>query len=551
MKKWFTAFCFSSFTLSLFSTLFGITISGKVSDQQTKLALGGAQIVIINQTNGFSDTTFTNATGDWQITLSDIGIDGHTPMPLQFSVAQNYPNPFNPSTVINFFNQQPGEVEVIIHNMLGQMLDSRRQYLLPGQYSLHWFSKGSAGVYFYTIKTTNGSVTKKMIQLDGGNSSGLSDFKPGAPSIDKTFLRSMSVPIHLFVTNFAYVPDTLETTITGGEFFDIQIETIHSHATVVDLHNDVLEKMVDDPFYHLQQWHSYNHTDIPRLQQGGVDAQFFAVWVDYTAYTHYFQQSLNMIQIFSAEMNSNPDDIAQAFTGTDVLALNRDGKIAAILAVEGGHSIENSIDNLISLYQAGMRYLTITWNNSTDWAVSAEDSRTTTVGLSDFGRQVIRTMDSLGVIIDVSHTGIKTIQDILQITKNPIVATHSGVRALKNHFRNLYDDQIIAIANSGGVIGVVFYPPFLSNGRVNINGVIQHIDYIVNLVGIDYVALGSDFDGIGTNTVVGLENVSKFPDLTKALLNHGYSRANVEKILGKNFLRVFMQVCGIRKHAIH
>jgi membrane dipeptidase len=190
-----------------------------------------------------------------------------------------------------------------------------------------------------------------------------------------------------------------------------------------------------------------------------------------------------------------------------------------------------------------MRYLTITWNNSTSWAVSAADSRSTTVGLSDFGRQVIRTLDSLGVIIDVSHTGIKTIQDILQITTKPIIASHSGARALRNNTRNLYDWQIQDIANSGGVIGVVFYPPFL-NGTNNatIQDVINHIDYIKNLVGIDYVAIGSDFDGIGV-TPVGLEDVSKFPALTEALFNKGYSREDVEKILYKNFKRVFQQVC--------
>jgi membrane dipeptidase len=190
--------------------------------------------------------------------------------------------------------------------------------------------------------------------------------------------------------------------------------------------------------------------------------------------------------------------------------------------------------------------MTITWNNSTDWAVSAADSRSTTVGLSDFGRQVIRTMDSLGIMIDVSHTGIKTIQDILEETTNPIIATHSGARSIQNHSRNLYDSQIVDIANSGGVVGIVFYPPFLGSpdNSVDINTVISHIDHIVNLVGIDYVAIGSDFDGIGDNTVNGLEDISKFPALTLALLEHGYTRSEVDKILGGNFKRVFEQVCG-------
>jgi membrane dipeptidase len=147
------------------------------------------------------------------------------------------------------------------------------------------------------------------------------------------------------------------------------------------------------------------------------------------------------------------------------------------------------------------------------------------------------------MIIDVAHTGIKTISDILATTKNPIVATHSGVRALNNHYRNLTDAQIDSIAGRGGVIGVVFYPPFLSSkGSATIDTVIKHIDYIKNRVGIDYVAIGSDFDGIGS-VPVGLEDVSKLPNLTAALLKRGYSIADVRKILGENYLRVFRQVC--------
>jgi membrane dipeptidase len=253
---------------------------------------------------------------------------------------------------------------------------------------------------------------------------------------------------------------------------------------------------------------------------------------------------MDMIRLFHSEMALNTSTIGQARTRTEADSLNNESQIAAVMAVEGGHAIEDDIGKLKALYAEGMRYLTITWNNSTDWAVSAQDNRSATVGLSDFGKDVIRTLDSLGIMIDVSHTGIKTIEDILEITRNPIIASHSGVRALRNHYRNLYDDQIIAIANTGGVIGVVFYPPFLSaTGSADIDDVADHIDYIAELVGIDHVGLGSDFDGIGTNTVQGLEDVTKFPDLTLELLRRGYSRDDVSKILGDNFMRVFEQVC--------
>ena len=200
--------------------------------------------------------------------------------------------------------------------------------------------------------------------------------------------------------------------------------------------------MIDDPNYHLADLHNYNHTDIPRLQLGGVDVQFFSIWVSPTAYTNYFQQSLVMRDLFYSELAANTTTIAQATTMQGALNLNSEDKIAAVIGVEGGHSIENSIDNLLTLYNAGMRYLTITWNNSTSWAISAKDPRSAFQGLSVFGRQVIHTMDSLGVIIDVSHTGIQTIQDILTVTTNPIIASHSGARSVHDHYRNLYDSQI-------------------------------------------------------------------------------------------------------------
>nr|MBP9121306.1 dipeptidase [Ignavibacterium sp.] len=331
----------------------------------------------------------------------------------------------------------------------------------------------------------------------------------------------------------------------GGENISTFLQTIHSKYTLIDLHNDVLEVMIGDPNYHLADLHNYNHTDIPRLQQGGVDIQFFSIWVSPTEYTNYFNQALVMRDLFYSELAANTITIEQATTINQALEINEQNKIAAVIGVEGGHHIEESIDKLVQLYNAGMRYLTITWNNSISWAISAADSRTTTQGLNSFGRQVIRTLDSLGVIIDVSHTGIKTIQDILQETNNPIVATHSGARSIKNHTRNLYDWQIQDIANSGGVVGIVFYPPFLtSNPPAEISDVIQHVDHIVNLVGVDYVAIGSDFDGIGTNVVLGLEDVSKYPDLTLALLEHGYTEQEVAKFLGGNFKRVFEEVCG-------
>ena len=523
-----------------------ISFSGKVKDLNNDSPIEHAKIQIRNVQNGYIDSVFSDAIGNWQYNIvTGVGNESQF-FPTSLEVIQNFPNPFNPSTKIGFLIPSDENVTIQIHNILGELVDIKRSFLSKGNYVVDWYSKGSAGVYFYTITYSNQSITKKMLQLDGGNGIGLGEIRSGISNSYKSLKGTEAVDVEIVSTKFSYAADTIVTTIIGGEYFTTELQTIHNKYTLIDLHNDVLEVMIDDTTYHLAELHNYNHTDIPRLQIGGVDIQFFSIWVSPTDYTNYYQQALIMRDLLYSELAANHSTIAQAITMQQALSLNNQNKIAAVIGVEGGHHIEESLDKLDTLYNAGMRYLTITWNNSISWAIAAADSRTLTQGLNSFGRQVIRKLDSLGVIIDVSHTGIKTIQDILQETSNPIIATHSGARAIKNSTRNLYDWQIQDIANSGGVIGIVFYPPFLTNNPpASINDVIQHIDHIVNLLGsTDNVAIGSDFDGIGTNVVIGLEDTSKFPELTLALLQHGYTELEVAKFLGGNFRRVFEQVCG-------
>lgn len=537
-KSGITFFCFL-----LIVDILPQTITGIVKDKISLKPLSDVKVEITNLDTGVSDSVFTNASGQWQFNiLTDVENDL---LPNKFYVSQNFPNPFNPSTKIQFVINKSENVEIMIHNILGELIDYKQEFLYPGIYSIDYVAKGSAGVYFYTVKTGKESQTRKMIQLDGNSKgTGLQDFyQIGNPSV-ATINKNNTNTFKIVYSKNSHLSDSTQITLNGGESLMMLLTSFHAASKLIDLHNDILEVMVHDTSYHLKHRHNYNHTDIPRLKDGGVDLQFFSVWVSPSQYSNYYQQALVMLNIFNSELNQNVNSISQARTWFEADSVIQQNKIAAVIGVEGGHHIENSIDKLVNLYNAGMRYMTITWNNSTDWAVSAQDSRSTTVGLNDFGKQVIRTMDSLGIIIDVSHTGIKTIQDILQETQNPIVATHSGVRALRNHYRNLYDWQIQDIANSGGVIGVVFYPYFL-NGSSNagIQDVIAHIDYIKNLVGIDYVAIGSDFDGIEV-VPLGLEDTSKFPNLTEALFDHGYTKEEVEKILYKNFKRVFEQVCG-------
>ncbi len=507
--------------LSVFHYSQTISISGNIKDLAVNSPIEGAKVQIKNVSNGMVDSVFSDAVGNWQYDIATSIEDDINYLPTNFEVMQNFPNPFNPSTKIGFLIPSDEIVSISVHNILGELIDFRSSFLTKGNYVVDWYS------------------------LDGGNGIGLGEIRSGISNRFSSDAAVQVYQIEIVITKFSYAADTTIVNVTGGENFSSFLQTVHSKYTLIDLHNDVLEVMVDDPDYHLADFHTYNHTDIPRLQQGGVDIQFFSIWVSPTGYTNYFDQALVMRDLFYSELAANPSTIEQATTMSQALQINSQNKIAGVIGVEGGHHIENSLDKIDTLYNAGMRYLTITWNNSTSWAISAQDSRTLVQGLSNFGRDVIRKLDSLGVIIDVSHVGIRTISDILAVTQNPIIASHSGARAISDHYRNLSDYQIQAIASNGGVIGIVFYPPFLTSPTpAYISDVIAHIDHIVNLVGTDHVAIGSDFDGIGTNVVVGLEDVSKYPDLTLALLEHGYTEQEVAKILGGNFRRVFEQVCG-------
>ncbi len=518
------------------------TLSGNVKDVKTNNPIPNVKVLIKNLDNGLEDAVFTNTSGNWNYTIITSVTEDLITIPHTLMVDQNYPNPFNPSTRIQFSVPQDGMVQITVHNILGELIDQISQYLTSGNYSINWFSKGSAGVYFYTIRTDKHSITKKMVQLDGGNDTGLDRITSGVVNNTPIRNKENNINIKLVWSKMGYVSDSIQTTVLSNQFFHTELITVHSNALMIDLHNDVIDVLIRNPNYNFSIWNTINHTDIPRLQAGEVDIQFFAMWVNPNTYSNHYEQTLTMINRYYSIMSESPDEIQHAETMDEAALINQQGKIAAMIGVEGGHSIENSLEKLENLYNAGMRYMTITWNNALDWAIPHNHDSTLTKGLSEFGKDVIRKMDSLGIIIDVSHVGIKTIKDILEVTSNPIIASHSGARAITNNSRNLYDWQVQDIANSGGVIGVVFYPNFLTGtNNATIQNVIQHIDHIVNLVGIDYVAIGSDFDGI-SRTPVGLEDVSKFPNLTYALLQRGYSQEEVEKILGKNFKRVFEQV---------
>ncbi|CUU00511.1 membrane dipeptidase [Candidatus Thermokryptus mobilis] len=364
----------------------------------------------------------------------------------------------------------------------------------------------------------------------------------------------------------------------------------HYDAIVADTHNDVLLRAMEGEDISVET--KRGHSDLVRLKKGGVDIQVFAVWVDPVAFEkNPFKRAKDMIDTLYSIARRNADKIDVVRNSAELEKALSEGKICAVIGVEGGHAIENSIEKLEELYKLGVRYLGLTWNNSTDWASSAFDETTNpnkVVGLSEFGKKVVEKMNELGIIVDVSHLGEKAFWDVVKITKKPIIASHSSVYKLCPHYRNLKDEQIKAIAQTGGVVFVNFYAEYIDSTfntkrkrleekykaqfdsvralyehdqnayrqarrqlmlkiaeelRPPLDVLIDHIDYIVKLVGVDHVGLGSDFDGISV-TPLEMDDVTFLPNITRKLFERGYSPEDVKKILGGNFLRVFKQVCG-------
>ena len=366
----------------------------------------------------------------------------------------------------------------------------------------------------------------------------------------------------------------------------------HFESYVADTHNDVLGRVLNGDDILIRS--TKGHTDLPRLKEGGIDLEVFVIWVNPDEFVPVgsYDQANKMIDALEDICTRAPEKIAIPMTFDDLLVNDFQGKISAMVGLEGGHPLENSLDKLQHFYDRGMRYLGITWNNSTDWATSAKDEASGKSlpfkGLTEFGKNVIKKCDELGVIVDVSHCGEKTFYDILETTAHPIIASHSSVYNICPHFRNLNDAQLLAIKENGGVVFVNYYPAYIDSTfekRANqvrkkhapaldslkvlyteesddywyksqdiinkdlsavapsLDQLIDHIDYIVNLIGPDHVGLGSDFDGVEI-LPKGIEDCSKTPAITKKLFERGYSKENIRKILGENFKRVFRQVVG-------
>lgn len=314
-------------------------------------------------------------------------------------------------------------------------------------------------------------------------------------------------------------------------------DTLHREATVVDLHSDTILEVASGK-RDLTQRSATGHIDLPRLRDGGVDVQVFALFVHPSFSGAGFARASALLDAFD-RADTRAADLVRATTVAELEQAVRAGRVAAVLAVENATALDGDPGNVDRLYARGVRMMSLTWNNSNDLADGAtEESHG---GLTPLGRAVLARMQARGIVVDVSHLSARSFWDVLGATRGPVMATHSNAAALTPHRRNLTDEQLRALAARGGVVGVNFYPLF--TGGPTLRHVLNHIDYLVKVMGVDHVALGSDFDGF-SQPVAGLEDVSRLPNLTAGLLERGYRPEDVRKILGGNALRVFRQVWG-------
>ncbi|MFY9573507.1 MAG: dipeptidase [Blastocatellia bacterium] len=374
---------------------------------------------------------------------------------------------------------------------------------------------------------------------------------------------------------------------------------LHRQSIVIDTHNDITSPLVDEGFDLGMRGDDPNaktktHTDLRRMKAGGLGAEFFAVYVGKEFVGRKPEEgggaarrALDVIDVVHEQIRRHPETLETASTAADIRRIANNGKIAALMGIEGGHAIEDSLHALRMFYKLGVRYMTLTHTNTNNWADSEADLKDPKVkhhnGLTDFGRDVVREMNRIGMMADISHVADKTFFDVVEVSRAPIIASHSSCRALANHPRNMSDEMLKAMAKNGGVVMVNFYDGFLdprkaelalrarsledelkqkypgdpkrvqqeldqwraanNPGKTPMSVLMDHIDHIAKVAGIDHVGIGSDFDGVPlTGLPEGVEDISKLPNVTYELMKRGYSDGDIKKFLGENLLRVMSQV---------
>jgi membrane dipeptidase len=372
-----------------------------------------------------------------------------------------------------------------------------------------------------------------------------------------------------------------------AEKISARAKKLHFSAIVVDTHDDTTQRFLDGKF-DIGARDAMGSIDIPRMREGGLGALFFSVWIpSKITGPEAVNRALAQIEAVREQVRTHPKDLVLATTAAGIRKAHKQGKIAALMGVEGGHMIKSDLEVLRKFASLGVRYMTLTHSGNNEWADSSTD-KTAHNGLSDFGKDVVREMNRLGVIVDISHVSDKTFYDALEVSKAPLIASHSSCRALCDAPRNMTDQMIKDLAAKGGVIQINYHAGFLSQEfrnaekanpeinkaigeevharcgddeacqllegdritrqyveqgklpRVDWEKIIEHIDHAVKIAGVDHVGLGSDFDG--ANMPYGMEDATKLPEITEALLKKGYSDGDVRKILGENTLRVMSEV---------
>jgi len=380
---------------------------------------------------------------------------------------------------------------------------------------------------------------------------------------------------------------SLGVVLLAADSISDKAKKLHFSSIVIDTHDDTTQRLLD-PKFDLGARHSDGSIDIPRMREGNLSALFFSIWIpSKITGPQAVKQALDQIDAVREAVRKHPNDLVLATTADEIRAAHAQNKIAALIGVEGGHMIGNDLSVLRSFAALGVRYMTLTHTGNTDWADSSTDKPEHN-GLTDFGKDVVREMNRLGVIVDVSHVSDKTFYDVLATSSAPVIASHSSCRALCSAARNMTDDMIRDLAKHGGVIQINYHVGFLSQEfrdveaahpelekeinteikkrcgddescslvagdqivreymqsgklpRVDWTKIIEHIDHAVKIAGIDHVGLGSDFDG--AMMPFGMEDASHLPQITEALLQKGYSDSDIRKILGENTLRLLNDV---------
>jgi membrane dipeptidase len=396
-------------------------------------------------------------------------------------------------------------------------------------------------------------------------------------------------------SSLAFLLCVLTLPVSAQETVSAKARQIHDSAIIVDTHADTPQRFLDANFdIGSTDPNDEGHVSLDKAKRGNLGAEFFSIWVDpETNQGHFAQHTLDLIDSVYEQAKRHPDRMMMAFSVADIERAHREHKLAALMGIEGGHSIENDIHLLRDFYRLGVRYMTLSWSNTNEWADSSGDINDPKIqhhnGLTDFGKQVVLEMNRMGMIVDISHVADKTFFDAIATTKAPVIASHSSARALTNHPRNMTDDMLRAVAKNGGVVQVNFYSGFIDEtyqkaqdaqapernaaikafveqrkaagqtvtyideeriGREWMNKIprpplkslIDHIDHIAKVAGIDHVGLGADWDGVSGQTPEGINSVADLPKVTQALLDRGYSADDIRKILGGNLIRVFGEV---------